>query len=91
MLISRFEYNTEKENKKKTGLFGIFQKKVDNDAPGKRNLIETSKEEIEKFQGSIGSKLREQYYKFLLKYNGGETPDTNWPENAAAILKVFTD
>ena len=46
-----------------------------------------SEEDIKLFQDSINSTLPDQYYRFLLKYNGGETPDTKWTGKCRSDIK----
>ncbi len=47
-------------------------------------------ESIEEYEDKLSIKLPKQYRTFLLKYNGGETPNTNFESNSeASDIKVF--
>lgn len=44
---------------------------------------------VEEFENKYGIKFDDSYRTFLAKYNGGETPDTNWVGKGKTDVKVF--
>lgn len=44
---------------------------------------------VEEFEKKYGIKFENSYRAFLAKYNGGETPDTNWVGKGKTDVKVF--
>lgn len=44
---------------------------------------------VEEFENKYGIKFDDSYRTFLAKYNGGETPDTNWVGKRKTDVKVF--
>ena len=45
--------------------------------------------QVEEFENKFGIKLNETYRSFLIKYNGGETPDTNWNGKCRSDIRFF--
>ena len=45
--------------------------------------------QVEEFENKFGIKLNESYRSFLIKYNGGETPDTNWNGKCRSNIRFF--
>lgn len=45
--------------------------------------------QVEEFENKFGIKLNESYRSFLIKYNGGETPDTNWNGKCRSDIRFF--
>ncbi len=52
----------------------------------KKNNESFDKEEFKKI---VDFKLPEKYLSFMSKYNGGETPDTNWTGKGKSDIRVF--
>ncbi len=44
---------------------------------------------VEEFENKFGIKLDDSYRSFLIKYNGGETPDTNWNGKCRSDIRFF--
>lgn len=44
---------------------------------------------VEEFEKKYGIKFEDSYRAFLTKYNGGETPDTNWTGKGKTDVRVF--